>query len=177
MTILHSLLWSVTLLSVTLVSVGREAHCHLVWLSKSSNLASMRFVASKILLSLTNPGLSSNQLCLLQLSQHMKLKLQFTASVSNPPPDARPLSRKSKIALLLTHLNSSIHLSYTPAHHEWHWCSLSAIKVKTAHPAQRCETCWTGTRPVWVDLSPSPTSSHLDPISWGTSCKHHLLNV
>lgn len=24
----------------------------------------------------------------------MKLKLQFTASVSNPPPDARPLSRK-----------------------------------------------------------------------------------
>lgn len=25
----------------------------------------------------------------------MKLKLQFTASVSNPPPDARPLSRKS----------------------------------------------------------------------------------
>lgn len=30
-----------------------------------------------------------------QLSQHMKLKLQFTASVSNPPPDARPLSRKN----------------------------------------------------------------------------------
>lgn len=25
----------------------------------------------------------------------MKLKLQFTASVSNPPPDARPLSRKN----------------------------------------------------------------------------------
>lgn len=24
----------------------------------------------------------------------MKLKLQFTASVSNPPPDARPLSRE-----------------------------------------------------------------------------------
>ncbi|XP_063043053.1 trafficking protein particle complex subunit 14 [Engraulis encrasicolus] len=32
---------------------------------------------------------------LFELSQHMKLKLQFTASVSNPPPDARPLSRKS----------------------------------------------------------------------------------
>ncbi|XP_055082613.1 trafficking protein particle complex subunit 14 isoform X1 [Periophthalmus magnuspinnatus] len=31
---------------------------------------------------------------LYELSQHMKLKLQFTASVSNPPPDARPLSRK-----------------------------------------------------------------------------------
>lgn len=30
-----------------------------------------------------------------QLSQHMKLKLQFTASVSHPPPEARPLSRKS----------------------------------------------------------------------------------
>ncbi|XP_032625570.2 trafficking protein particle complex subunit 14-like, partial [Chelonoidis abingdonii] len=29
------------------------------------------------------------------LSQHMKLKLQFTASVSNPPPDARPISRRS----------------------------------------------------------------------------------
>ncbi|KAK7880226.1 hypothetical protein WMY93_033109 [Mugilogobius chulae] len=27
---------------------------------------------------------------LYELSQHMKLKLQFTASVSNPPPDARP---------------------------------------------------------------------------------------
>ncbi|MEQ2253031.1 Trafficking protein particle complex subunit 14 [Ilyodon furcidens] len=34
-------------------------------------------------------------LLLFQLSQHMKLKLQFTASVSNPPPDARPLSRKN----------------------------------------------------------------------------------
>lgn len=33
----------------------------------------------------------------LQLSQHMKLKLQFTASVSNPPPDARPLSRKHSL--------------------------------------------------------------------------------
>ncbi|KAL2079741.1 hypothetical protein ACEWY4_025485 [Coilia grayii] len=32
---------------------------------------------------------------LFELSQHMKLKLQFTASVSNPPPEARPLSRKS----------------------------------------------------------------------------------
>uniref|UniRef100_A0A1A7XF81 Chromosome 7 open reading frame 43 n=1 Tax=Iconisemion striatum TaxID=60296 RepID=A0A1A7XF81_9TELE len=32
---------------------------------------------------------------LYELSQHMKLKLQFTASVSNPPPDARPLSRKN----------------------------------------------------------------------------------
>uniref|UniRef100_A0A8C8VJ12 Microtubule associated protein 11 n=1 Tax=Pelusios castaneus TaxID=367368 RepID=A0A8C8VJ12_9SAUR len=32
---------------------------------------------------------------LFELSQHMKLKLQFTASVSNPPPDARPISRKS----------------------------------------------------------------------------------
>lgn len=31
----------------------------------------------------------------LQLSQHMKLKLQFTASVSTAPPDARPLSRKN----------------------------------------------------------------------------------
>lgn len=30
-----------------------------------------------------------------QLSQHMKLKLQFTASVANPPPEARPVSRKS----------------------------------------------------------------------------------
>lgn len=30
-----------------------------------------------------------------QLSQHMKLKLQFTASVSHPPPEARPVSRKS----------------------------------------------------------------------------------
>ncbi|KAL3970490.1 gamma-aminobutyric acid receptor subunit rho [Sarotherodon galilaeus] len=29
---------------------------------------------------------------LYELSQHMKLKLQFTASVSNPPPDARPLT-------------------------------------------------------------------------------------
>uniref|UniRef100_A0A1A7X2L6 Chromosome 7 open reading frame 43 n=1 Tax=Iconisemion striatum TaxID=60296 RepID=A0A1A7X2L6_9TELE len=33
---------------------------------------------------------------LYELSQHMKLKLQFTASVSNPPPDARPLSRKNR---------------------------------------------------------------------------------
>ncbi|XP_062993755.1 trafficking protein particle complex subunit 14 isoform X2 [Elgaria multicarinata webbii] len=32
---------------------------------------------------------------LYELSQHMKLKLQFTASVSNPPPEARPISRKS----------------------------------------------------------------------------------
>ncbi|XP_051851995.1 trafficking protein particle complex subunit 14 isoform X1 [Antechinus flavipes] len=32
---------------------------------------------------------------LFELSQHMKLKLQFTASVSHPPPEARPLSRKS----------------------------------------------------------------------------------
>ncbi|CAM4707077.1 trafficking protein particle complex subunit 14 [Caretta caretta] len=32
---------------------------------------------------------------LFELSQHMKLKLQFTASVSNPPPDARPISRRS----------------------------------------------------------------------------------
>ncbi|XP_068026411.1 trafficking protein particle complex subunit 14 [Melanerpes formicivorus] len=32
---------------------------------------------------------------LFELSQHMKLKLQFTASVANPPPEARPLSRKS----------------------------------------------------------------------------------
>ncbi|KAK1875219.1 Microtubule-associated protein 11 [Dissostichus eleginoides] len=32
---------------------------------------------------------------LYELSQHMKLKLQFTASVSNPPLDARPLSRKN----------------------------------------------------------------------------------
>ncbi|XP_043933201.1 trafficking protein particle complex subunit 14 [Protopterus annectens] len=32
---------------------------------------------------------------LFELSQHMKLKLQFTASVSNPPPDARPISRKN----------------------------------------------------------------------------------
>ncbi|XP_075763130.1 trafficking protein particle complex subunit 14 isoform X2 [Pelodiscus sinensis] len=31
---------------------------------------------------------------LFELSQHMKLKLQFTASVSNPPPDARPVSRR-----------------------------------------------------------------------------------
>ncbi|XP_015270357.1 PREDICTED: uncharacterized protein C7orf43 homolog [Gekko japonicus] len=32
---------------------------------------------------------------LYELSQHMKLKLQFTASISNPPPEARPISRKS----------------------------------------------------------------------------------
>uniref|UniRef100_A0A1A8INV3 Chromosome 7 open reading frame 43 n=2 Tax=Nothobranchius kuhntae TaxID=321403 RepID=A0A1A8INV3_NOTKU len=32
---------------------------------------------------------------LYELSQHMKLKLQFTASVSNPTTDARPLSRKN----------------------------------------------------------------------------------
>ncbi|KAL2094605.1 hypothetical protein ACEWY4_009324 [Coilia grayii] len=32
---------------------------------------------------------------LYELSQHMKLKLQFTAPVSNPPMDARPLSRKN----------------------------------------------------------------------------------
>ncbi|KAM6360755.1 trafficking protein particle complex subunit 14 isoform 2-T2 [Pluvialis apricaria] len=32
---------------------------------------------------------------LFELSQHMKLKLQFTASVANPPPEARPVSRKS----------------------------------------------------------------------------------
>ncbi|XP_020834776.1 trafficking protein particle complex subunit 14 [Phascolarctos cinereus] len=32
---------------------------------------------------------------LFELSQHMKLKLQFTASVSHPPPEARPLSRKN----------------------------------------------------------------------------------
>ncbi|CAN8177287.1 unnamed protein product [Coccothraustes coccothraustes] len=32
---------------------------------------------------------------LFELSQHMKLKLQFTASVSSAPPEARPLSRKS----------------------------------------------------------------------------------
>ncbi|XP_060710727.1 trafficking protein particle complex subunit 14 isoform X2 [Hemiscyllium ocellatum] len=30
-----------------------------------------------------------------QLSQHMKLKLQFTASVTNPPPEARPVSRRN----------------------------------------------------------------------------------
>nr|XP_014353529.1 PREDICTED: uncharacterized protein C7orf43 homolog [Latimeria chalumnae] len=34
-------------------------------------------------------------LSLPQLSQHMKLKLQFSASVSIPPPDARPVSRKN----------------------------------------------------------------------------------
>uniref|UniRef100_A0A4W3I637 Trafficking protein particle complex subunit 14 n=1 Tax=Callorhinchus milii TaxID=7868 RepID=A0A4W3I637_CALMI len=32
---------------------------------------------------------------LVELSQHMKLKLQFTASVTNPPPEARPVSRRS----------------------------------------------------------------------------------
>ncbi|XP_053908723.1 trafficking protein particle complex subunit 14 isoform X2 [Cuculus canorus] len=32
---------------------------------------------------------------LFELSQHMKLKLQFTASVANPPAEARPVSRKS----------------------------------------------------------------------------------
>ncbi|XP_053825309.1 trafficking protein particle complex subunit 14 isoform X1 [Vidua macroura] len=32
---------------------------------------------------------------LFELSQHMKLKLQFTASVSSAPPEARPVSRKS----------------------------------------------------------------------------------
>ncbi|XP_069655745.1 trafficking protein particle complex subunit 14 isoform X2 [Haliaeetus albicilla] len=32
---------------------------------------------------------------LFEMSQHMKLKLQFTASVANPPPEARPVSRKS----------------------------------------------------------------------------------
>ncbi|XP_078056963.1 trafficking protein particle complex subunit 14 isoform X1 [Mustelus asterias] len=32
---------------------------------------------------------------LFELSQHMKLKLQFTASVTNPPPEARPVSRKN----------------------------------------------------------------------------------
>ncbi|XP_058684462.1 trafficking protein particle complex subunit 14 isoform X2 [Poecile atricapillus] len=32
---------------------------------------------------------------LFELSQHMKLKLQFTASVTNAPPEARPVSRKS----------------------------------------------------------------------------------
>ncbi|KAG8431563.1 hypothetical protein GDO86_018163 [Hymenochirus boettgeri] len=32
---------------------------------------------------------------LFELSQHMKLKLQFTASVSQAPPDARPVSRRS----------------------------------------------------------------------------------
>ncbi|CAJ0942255.1 unnamed protein product [Ranitomeya imitator] len=32
---------------------------------------------------------------LLELSQHMKLKLQFTASVAQAPPDARPVSRRS----------------------------------------------------------------------------------
>ncbi|XP_051900507.1 trafficking protein particle complex subunit 14 [Pristis pectinata] len=32
---------------------------------------------------------------LFELSQHMKLKLQFTASVPSQPPEARPVSRKS----------------------------------------------------------------------------------
>ncbi|XP_063997138.1 trafficking protein particle complex subunit 14 isoform X2 [Pogoniulus pusillus] len=32
---------------------------------------------------------------LFELSQHMKLKLQFSANVANPPPEARALSRKS----------------------------------------------------------------------------------
>ncbi|XP_014117366.1 PREDICTED: uncharacterized protein C7orf43 homolog isoform X2 [Pseudopodoces humilis] len=32
---------------------------------------------------------------LFELSQHMKLKLQFTASVTSAPPEARPVSRKS----------------------------------------------------------------------------------
>ncbi|XP_059498679.1 trafficking protein particle complex subunit 14 isoform X3 [Stegostoma tigrinum] len=32
---------------------------------------------------------------LFELSQHMKLKLQFTASVTNPPPEARPVSRRN----------------------------------------------------------------------------------
>lgn len=44
------------------------------------------------------PGSRAGQLICVsppQLSQHMKLKLQFTASVSHPPPEARPLSRKS----------------------------------------------------------------------------------
>lgn len=36
----------------------------------------------------------------------MKLKLQFTASVSNPPPDARPLSRKMKTSFY--HLNLKV---------------------------------------------------------------------
>lgn len=38
-------------------------------------------------------------------------------------------------------------------------------QVKTARPAQPCETCWTDTRPVWVVPSPSRTSSRPDRTS------------
>uniref|UniRef100_A0A8C2XDU6 Trafficking protein particle complex subunit 14 n=1 Tax=Cyclopterus lumpus TaxID=8103 RepID=A0A8C2XDU6_CYCLU len=61
--------------------------CH----SPLSNLGHCRkgsTVSFRVAFQILKPGLY-------ELSQHMKLKLQFTASVSNPPPDARPLSRKN----------------------------------------------------------------------------------
>ncbi|XP_064408819.1 trafficking protein particle complex subunit 14 [Latimeria chalumnae] len=42
-----------------------------------------------------NVGFQILKAGLFELSQHMKLKLQFSASVSIPPPDARPVSRKN----------------------------------------------------------------------------------
>ncbi|XP_066064574.1 trafficking protein particle complex subunit 14 isoform X2 [Chamaea fasciata] len=54
---------------------------------------------------------------LFELSQHMKLKLQFTASVSSAPPEARPVSRKSSpsspaVRELLTGLGRSQSFSH-----------------------------------------------------------------
>ncbi|XP_056266699.1 trafficking protein particle complex subunit 14-like isoform X2 [Pseudoliparis swirei] len=61
--------------------------CH----SPLSNLGQCRrgsTVSFRVAFQILKPGLY-------ELSQHMKLKLQFTASVANPPADARPLSRKN----------------------------------------------------------------------------------
>lgn len=93
----------------------------------------------------------------------MKLKLQFTASVSNPPPDARPLSRKRDVALWDPVTCQLIFTSIGKL--MFFYLFLLPSQVRTVHPAQQFGTCSTGTRQVWADPSPSPTSSHLDPTS------------
>lgn len=88
----------------------------------------------------------------------MKLKLQFTASVSNPPPDARPLSRKPP------HCHS-YHATIRPSDMLKWVLTVCDLQVKTVRPAQRSGTCWTDTRPVWGALSPFPISNRLDRTS------------
>ncbi|KAG8147550.1 hypothetical protein E2320_022655 [Naja naja] len=57
------------------------------------------------------------------LSQHMKLKLQFTASVSNLPPEVRPVSHKSSpgspaVRELVGHHQASLGRSHSFSHQQ-----------------------------------------------------------
>uniref|UniRef100_A0A8C6XB69 Microtubule-associated protein 11 n=1 Tax=Naja naja TaxID=35670 RepID=A0A8C6XB69_NAJNA len=68
---------------------------------------------------------SARTLCHLpgSLSQHMKLKLQFTASVSNLPPEVRPVSHKSSpgspaVRELVGHHQASLGRSHSFSHQQ-----------------------------------------------------------